>query len=173
MIRAIFEKTKDVKVIEKEIAAKFVWFPTPKELNRDENVKEGSLENTMWYKPSKTELHKWVTVKKSTMKDGGYGLFAERNFKDGDLFSMYLGKIIDSNEQSEYSMDYQVTTTKTVRLSTFGGYPAQKKLYLGAHMMNDVNWGKKEEDVDRNSGNYNARFNHNLSVEAICDIEAG
>ena len=174
MIKAIFKKTKDVKAIEKEAAAKYVWFPMPKELNRDENVKDGSLEMTMWYKPTETEFHKWVSVKKSNIVDGGYGLFAERDFEPGDLLTIYLGEYIDPNKKSDYySIDYEVSPKKIVRLSSLGGYPKQDKLYLGVHMMNDVNWGKKYEDVDRNSGDYNVRFNHDLSVEAIRVIEAG
>ena len=90
-------------------------------------------------------------IKKSTVIDGGYGLFAERDFSQGDIISIYLGEYIDPKDESDYSMDYKVSPTETRRLSTLGGFPEQKKLYLGAHMMNDINWGKVGEEVDRNS----------------------
>ena len=70
-------------------------------------------------------------------------------------------------------MDQKYTSTKTKRIATKGGYPKLDKLYLGAHMVNDINWGKDKEEVERDSGNYNVYFTPDLALEVKHDVEPG
>ena len=36
----------------------------------------------------------WVYVGQSTIPDGGRGIFAARNFKDGEFIGRYLGRVL-------------------------------------------------------------------------------
>ena len=60
---------------------KFVWYDSLQVTRSVPNSeKSPPPTTTMWYKPSGTELHKYVTVTPSLLTDAGYGLFAEREF---------------------------------------------------------------------------------------------
>ena len=148
----ITRKTKDVVKMQDMAVKDFVWFQVPKQLSSRDNEKSNEI--TMWYRPCETELHKWATIKKSGLEEKesdvteGYGLFSERHFKLGDIVSIYLGEYIDNNTENEYCLDHLIYENMKKRISTNGRYPKNKKLYIGAHMVNDINWGRTRRDLD-------------------------
>ena len=154
---------------------KFVWCTMSGHLTGNDKPPQ-ELETTMWYKPSASEFHKWFTVKKSGLPEKdydateGFGLFAERHFYQDDVISLYLGKKVSSMFESDYCMDYQ-TANGIVRIATAGGFPKSVKMYLGTHMINDINWNAKGETVRTDC--YNVSFQTNLGLMAIKDIKPG
>ena len=128
----------------------------------------------MWYHPTPTEYHKWITVKKSKLKPhrldstAGYGVFADRRFKENDYVGAYLGEYAKEGEENDYSL-LQRKTNK--RILVQAGFPKYKKMYLGAHMVNDHNWGKDVLQHDNKA--YNVVFHPNLAMVALKDIEVG
>jgi len=172
----VTNSTNDVEKLLESAKKKFVWLHEPKEWMNCENEREVK-EITMWYRPCLSELHKWVTIKKSGLVENesdmteGYGLFSERHFKEGDVVSIYLGEYVDSTYHNEYCLDQIISETETKRISVYGGYPTNENLYLGAHMVNDINWGKKGEDRDEDG--YNIVFHQNLLLVATKDINPG
>ena len=158
-----------------ETAENFFWCTMSGRLTGNDKPPRG-LETAMWYKPSASEFHKWFTVKESVLpkkhydSTEGYGLFAERHFYQGDVISLYLGKKVSSMFESDYCMDYQ-TAKGIVRIATAGGFPKSVKMYLGTHMINDINWNAKGETVRTDC--YNVSFQTNLGLMAIKDIKPG
>ena len=72
--------------------------------------KEEEETTTMWYRPSPSEYHKWLTVKTSMLPpssgiSAGNGLFAKRYLYVRDIISIYLGRPI-SDDTDEYAIDY-------------------------------------------------------------------
>merc|ERR1711894_734957 len=96
---------------------------------QDENL-DKSEEVTMWYKPTECELHKWIKVAKSSLPKcendvtEGYGVFAERNFKEGDYISIYLGKYVDEDTNSIYSMQQNNGEKGSKIIATDSGFPS-------------------------------------------------
>ena len=90
----------------------------------------------MWFKPSSTELHKWVTVVPSLLPDAVYGLFTEMKFQVGDIVSIYLGKVLTEHTDSNYKLECGIPKSKKkIQLDVEGGkFPDNKLMYLGAHM---------------------------------------
>ena len=55
---------------------------------------------------------------------------------------------------------------KKRRIQVVRGFPACKDVYLGAHMVNDSNWG-----LNKRINAYNVSFNPTLGLEVIREIE--
>ena len=156
--------------INRQSKERFVWGNMMMLTDKTDN-KEKAETITMWYHPSPSEYHKWLTVKKSLLlprsgRSAGNGSFAERDFKVDDVISIYLGRPISDGESEEYAIDYNKK-----RLTTGGGFPANRTMYLGAHMVNDYNWCVA--DTAKNKSFYNVTFGTNLDVIVMKDIKAG
>ena len=79
-----------------------------------------------------------VSVKTSTIEDAGWGLFAEREFKTGQIISIYLGNraAYDKTPNNEYA----------IRLNSDVLIHSKKNmLYLGCHLANDLNYYKEDQ----------------------------
>ena len=103
---------KNVENMTEKALKLFQWFPKPTHLT-GEDPKETSTEKeetTLWYHPTATEYHRWLTVQKSSVSDNtedtteGYGLFAERKFYKADILSIYLGEYIAEGEEDIYTL---------------------------------------------------------------------
>ena len=118
----------------------------------------------MWFKPSSTELHKLVTLKPSLSLDVGYGLFAERKFQVGDIVSVYIGKVLTEHTDSNYKLEWGIPKSKEkIQLDVEdGGFPDNKLMYLGAHMVNDPQLTVHEDDKDPNR--FNVKISHDLAL---------
>ena len=129
----------------------------------------------MWFKSSGTEMHKWLTVKPSLLKDAGYGLFAERKFKLGDNISIYLGNVLTETEDTESHYRLQCTIPGSKESMTLdlkeGGFPSSKLMYLGAHMINDPELTVDKDEKDENA--FNVKFAQDLKVVAEKEINIG
>ena len=95
----------------KEKALKqFQWFPEPTHLTGDKKKERHYKESTLWYHPTETEYHKWLTVKKLQAPNStqdttkGYGLYAKRKFYTGDILSIYLGEYIEDRAENIYTL---------------------------------------------------------------------
>ena len=181
----ILREHNDIGKIAEEATEKFVWYPKLREVLEDDNKKQRNSnkpeEVTIYYQPTETELHKWITVKKSTLQkqEGdnteGYGVFSERNFSFGDHVAIYLGHYVESTTDSNlYSLQQTIAGTKEKKIiTTGGGFPRVRKMYLGAHMMNDFYWPvNKPADEDKDHNN-NVQFSSDLSVITLRKITAG
>ena len=174
-LNKVIAKASTFEEMVEEASKMFVWFEKPRHFTGDplpteENKPETT---TMWFHPSLTEYHAWVTVKESGLNDAGYGLFAERNFSKNDVITVYLGYHVDSDVNNPYAIDY-VPKGKSAtgkRVSVDGGFPEYRQMYLGAHMTNDPNWSVAY-DV-RDESYYNVEFAANLELVATKDIKAG
>ena len=161
-----------------------MWYPKLREVSEDDNKKPTTLnepeEVTMYYRPTETELHKWMTVKKSDVekhegdKTEGYGVFAERNFREGDLVSIYLGHYIESSTGSNvYSLQQKISETEKKIITTSGGFPGVRKMYLDAHMMNDYYWSINRPAAEDKEFKNNVQFAPELAVVARRKITKG
>ena len=127
----------------------------------------------MWFKPSGTELHKQVTVKPSVLQDTGYGLFAERKFLVGDIVSIYLWNVLTKFRESQYKLECIIPVSKefmTLDLED-GGFSSNKLMYLGAHMLNDLQLTTSKDVKDKDE--FNAKIAHNLALVAEKVINIG
>ena len=98
------------------------------------------------------EFRNHITVKVSTIRNGGYGLYADRTFIPGDIISVYLGHKEDINtETSPYAMDY--SSVETIDAKT--GVVDEGKLFLGCHLVNDKCLMDGKYDKRKH---YNAKF---------------
>ena len=61
--------------------------------------------------------------------------------------------------------------TRRKRILVTNSFSNYQKMYLGAHMVNDINWGRVERE--RNNNVYNVVFPQNLALVATRDIELG
>jgi hypothetical protein len=119
-----------------------------------------------------TEL---LMVKKSKFEDSGWGLFAASCFHKGDYITFYIGK------KKHFSGEMK---RKNPYLYLLRGYspktvldPTQNKnthLLLGAHYMNDKNFGVDltEDHSKHGRTNYNAKF-EGIFVKVIRFIRKG
>ena len=74
-----------VDTLFRKVSDEFVKYD-PLQVNGEHKPeKPPPVTTTTWFKSSSTELYKLVTVKPSLLPDTGYGLFAERKFKVGDI----------------------------------------------------------------------------------------
>ena len=176
IIQEALAKTADIQRVFKDLSKQFVWYPKSEETREGIEEKEEDKEETttMWFHPSATEYHAWFTVRPSSLPkntfdlSAGYGVFAERNFQKDDTISVYLGQYVEGGIENAYCM-YQRSTKKRVLVKD--GFPRYRKMYLGAHMLNDYNWDKNGNDCDKTI--YNVEFHSNLSLVATRDIKAG
>ena len=82
-----------------------------------------------------------LAIKRSTIYDGGYGLFAANNFKKNQCIGLYHGKRVDMNAPfGKYQM---VSTTLGVKLDPEGEVGGKKRnaaspIYFGLHFCNDA-----------------------------------
>lgn len=141
--------------------------------------------------PNKDE---WVTlfrVKKSTIKDARYGLFAERRYSKDDVLGVFYGMVSDKVPYTKYtayamhvawppkgtkSKGTKPKVTKDLMVDPRDGPATTKRVgqfapaYFGIHMANDPNWGKKK-DVDYSK--YNFIVDTSLVAKATKEIAVG
>ena len=88
---------------------------------------------------SESRLYKpVVSIKKSQLKNSGYGLFAEQEFLKDDIISVYLGSLNESPQEdlSVYSVNIKRQNKGDVNLDV----EPEDMLFLGAHYANDINF---------------------------------
>ena len=66
-------------------------------------------------------------------------------------------------------MEQKILDKKKV-ISTNCGFPLLRKMFLGAHMINDYCWPLDKKDKEQK---YNVAFNPDLGVVALRDISVG
>lgn len=79
----------------------------------------------------------WCRVDKSTIVGAGYGLFAEKDFKEGDTIGYYWGEKV-STKKRKHASSYQFSD-----LDAIGG--KEHPLRLGMHFLNDPVFGIEDE----------------------------
>ena len=78
-----------------------------------------------------------MEVKISGLEGAGLGLFAARKFLKGDVITVYLGREVEKDIDSVYSI-----TNHNIVLDC---KPFEDgDTLLGAHLANDPNWSRKE-----------------------------
>ena len=95
----------------------------------------------------------------------GFGLFACTNFAVGEVVTIYVGKVIENNVDSIYSItNTEVTLDAGPWLEGFvEGVDFRDQTYLGGHMANDAGWvvegggGENDENIQENI-NISKRF---------------
>ena len=129
----------------------------------------------MWYKNCEEDMHRWLTVKESTLPDAGYGLFVERKFEAAEVISVYLGKVFDPLKHygSVYKLECLIpdTNQKMTLNVEGGGFPDNNLMYLGAHMINDPQLTVPEGQKDMDT--FNVMVSADLLVTALKPIEIG
>ena len=80
-----------VDPLAKKACEKFVWYD-PFQITGGDLETAPTETTTMCFKPSGTELHKWITVKPSLLQNTGYVVFLQKgSFKWETLFLFILG----------------------------------------------------------------------------------
>jgi hypothetical protein len=102
----------------------------------------------------------WLIVKRSLIKDAGYGLFAGRDFLKDQSISVYCGRLCKTNA---YKSKYQISNDGATSIIAEGCIEDDRRPYLGAHMANDPN--------DRSKTNCKIESDYRLIV--TCDVKKG
>ena len=124
---------------------------------------------TLLIRTSETgEYHEHITIKQSTVKNGGYGMFAACKLHKGDIISIYMGyKVERTSNVTHYSMHY----TDEECIDPQNGIYKGECLFLGCHLANDVNHQSYIRDKDGRK-HTNAKF-HGYELRAECEIRTG
>ena len=110
------------------LKAKFVWMA---------EYGQVGTKTTLFHKTDGDRLVRWVEVKISGLEGAGLGLFAARKFLEGDVITVYLGREVEKDIDSVYSI-----TNHNIVLDC---KPFEDgDTLLGAHLANDPNWSRKE-----------------------------
>lgn len=89
----------------------------------------------LYKRKDSTQYLNHIKVKKSTMANAGYGLFADRKFIPEDTISVYQGELVRrKSTHSPYAMDYSDLEVIDPKYGIKDG----ASLYLGCHFANDV-----------------------------------
>jgi hypothetical protein len=109
----------------------------------------------------------WFTIKQSTLKDSGFGLFAARDFEIEDAIGVYLGAKTKLSVKSHSA--YSIVVPKTnYRLDAKGGVSSGEPIFWGVHFVNDP--GLK---IKCSKAKYNCVLQNDLSLVAIQKIKTG
>jgi hypothetical protein len=110
------------------------------------------------------------SARKSTLPNAGFGVFAEMDFKKGDVLGLYCGKEILSPNRRNDKSHFTIVTRggRTVE-------PSRSKSFMMLHLANDPNCGvcDGDSDFDNEAPCYNIRIGNNMVVTAIKKIEKG
>ena len=131
----------------------------------------------MEFRPDKNKdnFTPWLIVKASSMgADAGFGLYANRCFRKGDCFTIYVGKKAKKSNRD-----------KSRRLDVYGHpidiqptYFGARPLYFGAHFANTPYFGIPDNMHNAYDRNVRAGRNANakivgLSIQCTQDIQRG
>ena len=108
----------------------------------------------------KSKFHNHLYVKESGMKGAGYGVFADRYFVEGDIITVYLGKVV-RNKRSKTTYKYDFGELGAIDPGK--GMMDGQCLYLGAHFINDICHKGVYKDTRKK---YNATFSEIYIVES-------
>ena len=113
-----------------------------------------------------------TTTIPSSLSGAGYSLFVEKKFYVGEVVSFYLENVFIENTKSVYKLECELPESKEkVALDVEGsGFPGNKFMYLGAHMVNDPQLIANEDDKDPNRFNVTIRNDIVLVAENEVDI---
>ena len=101
-------------------------------------------------------MYKVLEVKKSEVEpveSSGFGLFACCDFAKGEVVTIYVGKVIEKNVDSIYSITNSLVVLDAGPWCEGEDFPTET--YLGAHMANDAGWVDEEggdDDDDEEEG---------------------
>ena len=129
----------------------------------------------------KFQEHHLFTIKKSQIKNAGWGLFAGRDFQKDALIGLYYGTEIHENENdcSMYAMEVSADKNKCKIDAGCGiemKYNKEFYPFFGMHFMNDPNWKGGEELKRKTRGThyeYNVIVYDDLRVYALKEIKKG
>ena len=124
----------------------------------------------MFLRLDEGSLFRVLEVRKSEVEGSGLGLFAACDFLKGEIVTIFVGKEIEKNVHSIFSI------SNSLVILDAGPWCAANmdKTYLAAHMANDPNW--REEDEDGGDGkkiDTNVESNSHFELVAIKPIKAG
>ena len=125
----------------KEVLKRFVWMASMEDSQ--------PLQLGLFVKLEGGALYKVLEVKKSEVEpveSSGFGLFACCNFAKGEVVTIYVGKVIDKNVDSIYSITNSVVVLDAGPWCE--GEDFATETYLGAHMANDAGWVEEGGDDD-------------------------
>ena len=66
------------------------------------------------------QIEKWLELKKSSINDGGFGVFAAREFSADEFVTVYLGKKCDVTLDLEIFWHYQAISSQMVSKKSTG-----------------------------------------------------
>ena len=119
-------------------------------------------------------LRKWVSVRRSLFEDSGFGLFAEKTFKQDDIITVFAGKLYSSNSRhGDKCLSFKKMNGQVVHLNTMED--KIHHLYFGAHYANDPTFGMNKEKIAkistaRNVKKFNAIIDDNMCIVATTEI---
>jgi hypothetical protein len=114
----------------------------------------------------------WFSVKQSTIKDAGLGLFAARKFSKDECIGIYMGKTVGKQNKSVYAMAASFGVCDPGR----GFKSSMPRAYhgMGIHICNDPSWSKEKvrgQNTNKNkSKSCNIFVSTDMLVHAIKDI---
>ena len=95
-------------------------------------------------RPTKETMLPWVSVRKSNIPNSGWGLFAEKTFKPGDIITVFCGRVFRGNKRDDTLVSFRRSNGTVVYLDT-RPQRGKRLFYFGAHLANDPSWGMSEE----------------------------
>ena len=99
------------------------------------------------------------TVKESTIKDGGYGVFANQPFKAKTVLGLYHGEIAkDDGTVTCHAMRSSVDGDHVI-LDPRGGIGSSRPACVGMHFVNDPTWRRHDDSSNDSSKNTPRRGN--------------
>ena len=94
--------------------------------------------------------------KKSQFENSGYGLFIEKNFKIGDIITVFVGVLSPSNSRhGDRFIGFKKSNGKVVHIDTTK-YDTPR-LYFGAHFANNPCFGMTPEAIAKMTSTRNVK----------------
>ena len=110
-------------------------------------------ENTDLAQYSRRKI-RMFSIRRSGVDDGGFGMFAEKTFQDGDIISVYMGCLKELNLHQNKRFNLRLDTQKMLSIPE----PGNKK-FLGAHKANDkYHKDSKTDERARNNALFEGIF---------------
>ena len=120
-------------------------------------------------------------MKSSLLPGAGYGLVVEREFKVRDTVSIYLGyvntkvyreTVYKKYDERQYKLEAKLPSKEIIVLDIDGGgFPGNKLMHLGAHMM--INPPLDIEKDKKYINAFNVGIAHNMELVAEKVIHIG
>ena len=117
------------------LKAKFVWMAEYGQVGKN---------TTLFHKTDGDRLVRWVEVKINGLEGTGLGLFAPCKFLEGDVITVYLGREVEKDIDSVYSIRNHNIVLDCKPFE-------DGDTLLGAHLANDPNWSRREGGVPCNA----------------------